>query len=84
VTLPVGGNFYVLIPIKHEKATLYAALLSRGEIVKAASARVGQTFFLLAVAFCRPFHHRRVFCHSTLGFQTTAKPWRARRRRGAR
>ena len=49
VTLPVSGNFYALIPIKHEKATLYAALLSRGEIVKAASARVGRTFFLLAV-----------------------------------
>ena len=49
VTLPVGSNFYALIPIKHEKATLYAALLSRGEIIKAASARVGQTFFLLAV-----------------------------------
>ncbi len=50
VTLAVGGNYYALIPIKHDKTTLYAALLSRGEIVKAASARVGRTFFLLAVA----------------------------------
>jgi methyl-accepting chemotaxis protein len=50
MTLPVSGNYYALIPIKHEKALLYAALLSRGEIVKAASARVGQTFLLLAVA----------------------------------
>ena len=28
VTLAVGGNYYALIPIKHDKATLYAALLS--------------------------------------------------------
>ena len=49
LTLPLSGNYYVLLPVKHDKATLYVVLLSGGEIVQAAGARVSRTFFLLAI-----------------------------------
>jgi methyl-accepting chemotaxis protein len=45
----IGDNYYTLLAIKHEKALLYLSLVSRGEIIKAASARVTRTFFLLAL-----------------------------------
>ena len=45
----IGDNYYTLLAIKHEKATLYLSLVSRGEIVKAAGSRVTRTFFLLAL-----------------------------------
>jgi methyl-accepting chemotaxis protein len=48
-TLRIGDNYYTLLAIKHEKATLYLSLVSRGEIIKAASSRVTRTFFLLAL-----------------------------------
>ena len=48
-TLQIGDNYYTLLAIKHEKATLYLCLVSRGEIVKAAGSRVTHTFFLLAL-----------------------------------
>ncbi len=48
-TLQIGDNYYTLLAIKHEKATLYLSLVSRGEIVKAASSRVTRTFLLLAL-----------------------------------
>lgn len=27
LTLPISGNYYVLLPVKHDRATLYVALL---------------------------------------------------------
>jgi len=45
----IGDNYYTLMAIRHEKAALYLSLVSRGEIIKAASARVTRTFFLLAL-----------------------------------
>ncbi|MGH7888342.1 MAG: methyl-accepting chemotaxis protein [Candidatus Binatia bacterium] len=49
LTVQIGDNYYTLLAVKHEKATLYLSLVSRGEIIKAASSRVTRTFFLLAL-----------------------------------
>jgi methyl-accepting chemotaxis protein len=49
LTLQIGDNYYTLQPVAHEKATLYVALVSRGDIVKAAKSRVTYTFLLLTV-----------------------------------
>jgi len=48
LTVRIGENYHTLLPMIHEKGTLYIALVSRGEIVKAASSRVTRTFLLLA------------------------------------
>jgi methyl-accepting chemotaxis protein len=49
LTLSIGDNYYTLLALKHEKASLYLALVSRGAIIKAAGARVTQTFLLLGL-----------------------------------
>jgi len=47
--LQIGDSYYTMLTIKHEQATLYLSLVSRGEIAKAAGARVASTFILLAL-----------------------------------
>ncbi len=47
--LQIGDHYYTLLAIKHEETTLYLSLVSRGEIAKAAGARVARTFILLAL-----------------------------------
>ena len=47
--LHVGDSYYTLLPLAHEKATVYIALVSRGDVVKAAGARVTYIFLLLTL-----------------------------------
>ena len=47
--LRVDDSYYTLLPVVHEKATLYVALVTRGDIVKAAAAQATYTFLLLTL-----------------------------------
>lgn len=49
VTLTLDGNYHILLPVIHEKATLYVSLVSRGEIVRAVRKRITATFLILAL-----------------------------------
>jgi len=48
--LHIGDSYYTLLPVAHERATVYVALVSRSDIVKAAESRVTYTFLLLTLA----------------------------------
>ncbi|MGZ8441962.1 MAG: methyl-accepting chemotaxis protein [Candidatus Binatia bacterium] len=49
LTLALGGNYHILLPIIHEKGTVYVALVYRAEAVHRAQQRMTGLFVVLAL-----------------------------------
>ncbi|HWH76531.1 MAG TPA: methyl-accepting chemotaxis protein, partial [Candidatus Binatus sp.] len=49
LTLQIAKNYYTIVPVIHEKGTLYLCLMSTAGMVSAANSRVTRTFVSLAL-----------------------------------